>query len=148
MARILVCSVLLSPTACVAPSLSMPNAVESFWRAAPRPRPPRLTFRSENTESDRMLANAITDRRRDRRFERRAECQIFVNLAVDWFPEIAKRDPRHQFLADRYSFHVVPGGRGGADDRQLLEVFYGERAIAQVTETRSQPDQNGGLSSS
>jgi hypothetical protein len=86
-----------------------------------------------------MLSNAITDRRRNRY----AECQIFANLAVDWFPEIAKRDPRHAFLADRYSFHVVPGGRAGADDRQLLEVFYGERAMEQVTGTRPQ-DQSGG----
>jgi len=128
----------------------MPNAVEALEGSTlpVHDSQPLQQPAHENTESDRMLSNAITDHRRNRRFERHAECQIFVNLAVDWFPEIAKRDPRHQFLADRYGFHVVPGGRERADDRQLLEVFYGERAIEQVTETRPRPGQNGGLPSS
>jgi len=92
-----------------------------------------------------MSSNEITNSRRNRRFERYADCQIFVDLAVDWFQEIAKRDPRHAFLADTYSFHVVRGGREGADDRQLLEVFYGQRPVERAVEAPSRSDQNGGL---
>ena len=92
-----------------------------------------------------MSSNEVTNRRGSKRLERYAGCRLFVDLAVPWFWEIAKRDPRHEFLASTYGFYVVPGGPEGADTRQLLDVFYGQRPAEQVTGTRSQSDQGGSL---
>lgn len=95
-----------------------------------------------------MSSNEITNRRRSRRLKRYADCQLFVDLAAPWFSEIAKRDPRHELLAGTYGFYVVPGSPEGAGGRQLLDVFYGQRPVEQVTEIRSQSDQGRGLPAS
>lgn len=90
-----------------------------------------------------MSSNEITNHGRSRRPERDADGRLFIDLAVPWFWEIAKRDPRHEFLASTYGFYVVPGGLEGADSRHLLEVSYGQRPAEQVTGLRSQSDQGG-----
>jgi hypothetical protein len=92
-----------------------------------------------------MSSNEITNRRSNRRLERYADCRLFVDLAVPWFWEIAKQDPRHEFLASTYGFYVVPGGLEGAGSRQLLEVSYGQRPVEQIAGTQSRSDQNTGL---
>lgn len=81
-----------------------------------------------------MLSHEETQRRQDRRLEKYALCKIFVDLAVDWFPAIAKRDPRHALLAETYNFHVAPGDREGGDDSRLLDVSYVPRSIEPVAE--------------
>jgi hypothetical protein len=88
-----------------------------------------------------MLSNDNTERR-NRRLESHADCKIFVDLATAWFPEIAKRDPRHALLAETYGFYVVPGDREGGDGGRLLEVSYGQRPVER-TAGASQSDQKG-----
>lgn len=91
------------------------------------------------------LPSEMTNRGRTRRHGRYVEFRIFVPLATDWFPEIASRDPRHEFLSKTYGFYVVPGGREGAVDKRVLEVFYGQRPIDQVTEVSRESNPVVGL---
>jgi hypothetical protein len=122
------------------------KVVELYWRAAHRRvhyAPIHKSPLREDTESDRMSSNEITNHGRSTRPQRDADGRLFIDLAVPWFCEIAKRDPRHEFLAGAYGFHVVPGGREGADSRQLLEVYYGQRPAEQVTGSQSQSGQRG-----
>ena len=81
-----------------------------------------------------MPSHEETQRRQDRRLEKYALCKIFVDLAADWFPAIAKRDPRHALLADTYDFYVTPGDREGGDGSRLLDVSYVPRPIEPVAE--------------
>ncbi len=122
------------------------KVVELYWRAAKRrvhSAPIQKSSLREDTESDRMSSNEITNQGRSTRPQRDPDGRLFIDLAVPWFWEIAKQDPRHEFLASTYGFHVLPGGREGVDGRQLLEVSYGQRPTDQIAGMRPQSEQGG-----
>lgn len=72
-----------------------------------------------------------------KRTMRRICFDLFFRQAKATFDKIAEDDPRHADLAKIYHFAIVPGGRDGADDDRLVEVFYGSRPFEAVKERKS-----------
>ena len=65
----------------------------------------------------------------------RRDCyKIFADDAQKNFAQIAQHDPNHKSLYDLYSFHVVPGGRQGGHQDEVVELFYGTRPYDATTE--------------
>ncbi len=54
-------------------------------------------------------------------------------LANKYFYEIAELDKTHKEREQFYCFYVQPGGRWGANDPRIVEVFYGSRPYESYT---------------
>lgn len=81
------------------------------------------------------------EERQDRRDRRRQDFDNFQDLMAErWFGRQAEADPRHAYFGWAYTFYVLKGGRMGGRDRRQFEVFYGNRPVDQIVESREFPE--------
>lgn len=74
-----------------------------------------------------------------RRLFRRGCFNIFASDAETNFRAIAANDPDHSSLEAIYAFHVIHGGREGGHQKQIVEIFYGNRPYDAVVELEYKP---------
>ncbi|QBR02466.1 hypothetical protein [Paraburkholderia pallida] len=80
------------------------------------------------------------------RMQRYKKFKQFYDKAKDVFGDLHRNDDRSVEMGNLYSFHAAPGGSNGGADERLVEVFFGNRAIAAVRTMASSGHPVRGLS--